>query len=202
MKEIAFCLSIRYAEDLTPDFMETDGGAVADGIPIGPDQNVGARDVRGRVQEKVNEEGAIRGALVGKYNAVGPAHEKHRTRKDDGMKTRPSFLLVTFGVVAALNVGVTMPQAQSAEAIELGDTETFTALVAAQVQTAGEAQVTTGVIINVRNANCGFTPITLHQVRNGWQGPKGEASPTLPCVGQFQETYGVKWATALPNGYG
>jgi hypothetical protein len=62
---------------------------------------------------------------------------------------------------------------------------------AAQQQAAAQAQLTTRVI-NVPNANGSFTPVTLHLVQNGWQGPRGEIYPTLPTVDQLQQAYGVK----------
>jgi hypothetical protein len=62
---------------------------------------------------------------------------------------------------------------------------------AAQQQAAAQAQLTTRVI-NVPNANGSFTPVTLHLVQNGWQGPRGEIYPTLPTVDQLQQAYGVR----------
>jgi len=56
---------------------------------------------------------------------------------------------------------------------------------------AKEEQATTRVI-NVPNPNGSFTPVPMHLVQNGWQGPKGEIYPTLPTADQLQSMYGIK----------
>lgn len=58
-------------------------------------------------------------------------------------------------------------------------------------QAAQQAAATTRVV-NVPNSNGSFTPVTLHLVASGWQGPRGEIYPTLPTVDQLQSAYGVK----------
>lgn len=62
---------------------------------------------------------------------------------------------------------------------------------AAALQASAQAQLTTRVI-NVPNSNGSFTPVMLHLVQNGWQGPRGEIYPTLPTVDQLQQAYGVR----------
>lgn len=47
-------------------------------------------------------------------------------------------------------------------------------------------------VVNVPNSNGSYTPVSLHLVANGWQGPKGETYPTLPTASQLQGAYGVK----------
>lgn len=47
-------------------------------------------------------------------------------------------------------------------------------------------------VVNVSNANGSVTPVSLHLVSNGWQGPKGEIYPTLPTQAQLSPVYGVK----------
>lgn len=67
-------------------------------------------------------------------------------------------------------------------------------IVAASAYQAGrrdQAQQATRVV-NVPNANGSFTPVTLHLVANGWQGPKGEIYPKLPDAGQLHGLYGAK----------
>lgn len=56
---------------------------------------------------------------------------------------------------------------------------------------AEQAQLTTRVV-NVSNPNGSVTPVTLHLVKTGWQGPKGEIYPTLPTEAQLSSAYGVK----------
>jgi len=47
-------------------------------------------------------------------------------------------------------------------------------------------------VVNIPNPNGSITPVTLHLVANGWQGPKGEIYPTLPTADQLKGTYGIK----------
>jgi hypothetical protein len=47
-------------------------------------------------------------------------------------------------------------------------------------------------VINVQNPNGSITPVTLHLVASGWQGPRGEIYPTLPTAEQLKGTYGLK----------
>jgi hypothetical protein len=69
-----------------------------------------------------------------------------------------------------------------------------TAVVAASAYDQGRADQAADEtrVVNVPNANGSFTPVTLHLVANGWQGPKGEIYPTLPDAKQLEGLYGVK----------
>ncbi len=60
----------------------------------------------------------------------------------------------------------------------------------AAAQAQAHAQATTRVIY-VPNANGSFTPVTLHLVSTGWQGPRGEVYPTLPTADQLKG-YGMR----------
>jgi hypothetical protein len=60
----------------------------------------------------------------------------------------------------------------------------------AQAQAANDASKTR--VINIQNPNGSVTPVTLHLVATGWQGPKGEIYPTLPTADQLKGTYGLK----------
>jgi hypothetical protein len=60
----------------------------------------------------------------------------------------------------------------------------------AQAQAANDASKTR--VINIQNPNGSVTPVSLHLVASGWQGPKGEIYPTLPTADQLQGTYGLK----------
>jgi hypothetical protein len=53
-----------------------------------------------------------------------------------------------------------------------------------------QMQATTRVVA-VANANGSSTPVALHLVANGWQGPKGEIYPALPSPDQLQSAYGM-----------
>lgn len=47
-------------------------------------------------------------------------------------------------------------------------------------------------VVDVYNPNGSMTPVSLHLVANGWQGPKGEIYPTLPTPEQLAPVYGIK----------
>jgi hypothetical protein len=47
-------------------------------------------------------------------------------------------------------------------------------------------------VVDVQNANGSMTPVTLHLVAAGWQGPKGEIYPTLPSASQLAPVYGIQ----------
>jgi hypothetical protein len=60
---------------------------------------------------------------------------------------------------------------------------------AAENSAAEEAAMTR--VVNVPNPNGSYTPVTLHLVSGGWQGPHGEIYPTLPTPEQLSPVYGV-----------
>ena len=47
-------------------------------------------------------------------------------------------------------------------------------------------------MVYVSNANGSTTPVALHRVDGGWQGPRGEIYPTLPSPQQLAGVYGLK----------
>ena len=55
-------------------------------------------------------------------------------------------------------------------------------------QAAAQEAATTRVI-DVPNDNGSYTPVRLHLVAGGWQGPKGEIYPSLPSIDQLQKLY-------------
>jgi hypothetical protein len=60
-----------------------------------------------------------------------------------------------------------------------------------QEDAAAHMQATTRVV-SVANANGSITPVTLHLVDSGWQGPQGEIYPSLPTPDQLQSAYGMQ----------
>ena len=58
----------------------------------------------------------------------------------------------------------------------------------AQIGAANEAANTT--IINVKNSNGSYTPVTLRRVGNQYAGPRGEYYPGLPTEEQLKVAYG------------
>jgi hypothetical protein len=58
-------------------------------------------------------------------------------------------------------------------------------------EAAAQEQATTRVVY-VANANGSRTPVSLHLVVDGWQGPQGEIYPTLPSPEQLQKPYGLE----------
>ncbi len=58
----------------------------------------------------------------------------------------------------------------------------------AQIGAANEAANTT--IINVKNSNGSYTPVSLRRVGNQYVGPRGEYYPALPTEEQLKIAYG------------
>ncbi|MEI6167739.1 MAG: glycine zipper domain-containing protein [bacterium] len=58
----------------------------------------------------------------------------------------------------------------------------------AQVNAANEAANTT--IVNVKNSNGSYTPVTLRRVGNQYAGPRGEYYPSMPTEDQLKIAYG------------
>lgn len=58
----------------------------------------------------------------------------------------------------------------------------------AQIGAANEAANTT--VINVKNSNGSYTPVTLRRVGNQYTGPRGEYYPSLPTEEQLKVAYG------------
>lgn len=58
----------------------------------------------------------------------------------------------------------------------------------AQIGAANEAANTT--VINVKNSNGSYTPVTLRRVGNQYVGPRGEYYPALPTEEQLKIAYG------------
>jgi hypothetical protein len=57
-----------------------------------------------------------------------------------------------------------------------------------QVNAANEAANTT--IVNVKNSNGSYTPVTLRRVGNQYAGPRGEYYPAMPTEDQLKIAYG------------
>lgn len=57
-----------------------------------------------------------------------------------------------------------------------------------QIGAANEAANTT--VINVKNSNGSYTPVTLRRVGNQYAGPRGEYYPSLPTDEQLKIAYG------------
>ncbi len=57
-----------------------------------------------------------------------------------------------------------------------------------QIGAANEAANTT--VINVKNSNGSYTPVTLRRVGNQYAGPRGEYYPSMPTEDQLKIAYG------------
>ena len=58
----------------------------------------------------------------------------------------------------------------------------------AQIGAANEAANTT--VINVKNSNGSYTPVTMRRLGNQYVGPRGEYYPALPTEDQLKVAYG------------
>ena len=54
----------------------------------------------------------------------------------------------------------------------------------------GEAAAANTYVVNVQNSNGSVTPVTLHRVAAGWQGPRGEIYSGMPTEHDLRGAYG------------
>lgn len=59
-----------------------------------------------------------------------------------------------------------------------------------QAQIGAVNEMASTVVINVRNSNGSYTPVTLRKVGNQYMGPRGEYYQTLPGEAQLKAPYG------------